>query len=50
MRHTVPVSATFNVFNYINITPSLNITDRMYCVRCATLKVVDRLHFVPGKR
>ncbi len=20
------------------------------CVRCATLKVVDRLHFVPGKR
>ncbi|MDE6301772.1 MAG: LPS-assembly protein LptD [Muribaculaceae bacterium] len=30
MRHNVPISATFNVFNYINITPSINITDRMY--------------------
>ncbi|MDE5632339.1 MAG: LPS-assembly protein LptD, partial [Muribaculaceae bacterium] len=30
MRHTVPISATFNVFNYINITPSVNLTDRMY--------------------
>lgn len=30
MSHKVPVSATFNVFNYINITPSINLTDRMY--------------------
>ncbi len=30
MKHSVPISATFNVFNYINITPSINITDRMY--------------------
>lgn len=30
MRHTVPISATFNLFNYINLTPSLSLTDRMY--------------------
>lgn len=30
MKHDLPISATFNVLNYINITPSLRITDRMY--------------------
>lgn len=30
MKHTVPISATFNVFKYINITPSINLRDRMY--------------------
>ena len=30
MRHSVPISATFNAFNIINITPSINLTDRMY--------------------
>ncbi len=30
MQHKVPVSATFNVLKYFNLTPSLNITDRMY--------------------
>ena len=30
MRHSVPISATFNLFNYINITPQFNFTDRMY--------------------
>ncbi len=30
MRHSIPVSATFSLFNYINITPSFNFTDRMY--------------------
>lgn len=30
MRHNIPISATFNMFNFINITPSVNITDRMY--------------------
>lgn len=33
MKHTIPISATFNVFNYINITPSINLTDRMYTTR-----------------
>lgn len=30
MRHSVPISATFSLFNYINITPQFNFTDRMY--------------------
>lgn len=30
MKHSVPVSATFNVLKYFNITPSISITDRMY--------------------
>ncbi len=30
MRHEIPISATFNAFNYINITPSIRVTDRMY--------------------
>lgn len=30
MKHTVPVSATFNLFNVLNLTPSVTVTDRMY--------------------
>ncbi|MBQ8051142.1 MAG: LPS-assembly protein LptD [Bacteroidaceae bacterium] len=30
MRHQVPISASFSVLNYINVTPSFNFTDRMY--------------------
>ncbi|MDE6334920.1 MAG: LPS-assembly protein LptD, partial [Muribaculaceae bacterium] len=30
MRHNIPISATFNLFKYINVTPSINLTDRMY--------------------
>ncbi len=30
MRHNVPINATFNILNYINVTPSFNFTDRMY--------------------
>lgn len=30
MRHNIPVSATFNIFKYFNLTPSINLTDRMY--------------------
>lgn len=30
MRHSIPISATFNIFKYINLTPSINLTDRMY--------------------
>ncbi|MDE6457332.1 MAG: LPS-assembly protein LptD, partial [Muribaculum sp.] len=30
MKHSVPISATFNVLKYINVTPSLQLTDRMY--------------------
>lgn len=30
MRHNIPVSATFNIMKYINVTPSFGFTDRMY--------------------
>ena len=30
MKHSVPISATFNLFKYINFTPQISITDRMY--------------------
>jgi hypothetical protein len=30
MKHYVPISATFNVFKYINLTPSVTLNDRMY--------------------
>lgn len=33
MRHNVPISATFNLLNYFNVTPSINITDRMYTMK-----------------
>ncbi|MDE6801686.1 MAG: LPS-assembly protein LptD, partial [Muribaculaceae bacterium] len=33
MKHSIPVSATFNLFKYINVTPSVNINDRMYTTK-----------------
>ena len=30
MRHSMPVSATFNVFKYLNVTPNITMNDRMY--------------------
>lgn len=30
MRHSIPVSASFSLLNYINVTPSFNFQDRMY--------------------
>lgn len=30
MRHSIPVSATFNLLEYINISPSFNYTERWY--------------------
>ncbi len=30
MRHQVPINASFTLFNYLNVTPSFNFTDRMY--------------------
>ena len=33
MRHSVPISATFNLLQYINVTPSVNLTDRMYSTK-----------------
>lgn len=33
MRHSMPVSATFQLFKYINISPNISLTDRMYTSR-----------------
>ena len=30
IRHQIPISASFSIFKYINVTPSFNFTDRMY--------------------
>lgn len=30
MRHSVPISATFSLFKYVNISPSISLNDRMY--------------------
>ncbi len=30
MKHSVPISATFQLFKYINISPSVSLNDRMY--------------------
>ncbi len=30
MKHSIPISATFNILKYINISPSINYTERWY--------------------
>ncbi len=30
MKHSVPISATFSLFKYFNLTPSISLNDRMY--------------------
>lgn len=30
MQHNIPISGSFTVLKYINVTPSINFTDRMY--------------------
>lgn len=30
MKHNIPISATFPLFTYFNVTPSVTLTDRMY--------------------
>ncbi len=30
MQHTIPISTSFKLFSYFNLTPSVNFTDRMY--------------------
>lgn len=33
MKHSIPISATFSVFKYFNLTPSVSINDRMYTTK-----------------
>ena len=42
MRHSIPVSATFSLFNTINLTPSFNFSDYMYLNREKREWDVDR--------
>lgn len=51
MKHQIPISATFSVFKYINLTPSITLTDRMYTTKVrrqwdpnASVEVLDTLH------
>lgn len=30
MSHSIPISATFNLFKYFNVTPNISMNDRMY--------------------
>lgn len=30
MKHSIPISATFNIFKYLNLTPSITLNDKMY--------------------
>lgn len=30
MKHSIPISATFNLFKYLNLTPQISLNDRMY--------------------
>ena len=33
LNHSLPINASFTVFKYLNITPSINLRDRMYFTR-----------------
>ena len=46
MRHVVPINASFSLFNYINVTPSFNFTDRMYSNKVMQSWDVDRQQVV----
>ncbi len=43
MRHQIPVSASFTIANYINVTPSFNFTDRMYTNKVMQSWNADRM-------
>ena len=44
MQHTIPISGNFTLFNYVNINPSINLTDRTY-----TNKVMQRWDDTAGE-
>lgn len=39
MQHSIPISATFNAFNHLNITPSVNYKERWYTTKIS--KTID---------
>ena len=42
MKHSIPISASFNILNYINVTPSLNYNSRWYTHKVSQSWDVDR--------
>lgn len=43
MKHSIPVSATFSLFDYLNITPSIQYTERWYTKKVTKSLVNGRL-------
>jgi lipopolysaccharide assembly outer membrane protein LptD (OstA) len=48
MQHRIPVQATFNLFNYLNITPAFNYTERWYTKGIKQRIDGNTNRFVPG--
>ena len=46
MRHSIPVAASFQLFNYINIVPSFNYTERWYSRKVNQSWDMDRQELV----
>lgn len=50
MKHTIPIVANFTLFKYLNVSPTINLTDRMYFKRIDKTydtihnQVVDKVH------
>ena len=42
MEHSIPVSASFSILNVINVSPSVNLTDRMYAKKVEKSWDVDK--------
>ncbi len=47
IKHTIPVNATFNVFNYINISPNFNYEERWYTSKIEQEYDIQRNALVP---
>lgn len=42
MKHSIPISASFNILKYINVTPSLNYSERWYTNKITQAWDVDK--------
>ncbi|GHU88605.1 hypothetical protein FACS1894155_03820 [Bacteroidia bacterium] len=47
MKHDIPISASFNLFRYINITPSVSYTSRWYTTKIDQTYDLDARRVVP---
>ena len=44
VNHSVPISATFTLFKYLNVTPSFNYTERWYTNKIKQSWEIGRAH------